>query len=132
MTYLVDSDWLADFLKGRALAVRLLSDLMPDGLAISLVTYAEMYEGIYHGRDAASHERGFLAFLRSVTILPLNRSLLKRFARLRGDLRHQGQLIGDFDLLIAATALQHDLTLITRNVRHFQRIPGLNIYQPPS
>jgi predicted nucleic acid-binding protein len=54
---------------------------------------------------------------------------MKRFARLRGELRRQGQLIPDPDLLIAATALQHDLTIVTRNVRHFQRIPGLKLYQ---
>jgi tRNA(fMet)-specific endonuclease VapC len=51
------------------------------------------------------------------------------FARTRADLRRSGQLIADLDLLIAATALHHDLTLLTRNVRHFARIPGLRLYQ---
>ena len=44
--------------------------------------------------------------------------------------RRQGQLIPDLDLLIAATALHHDLTLLTRNIRHFNRIPELRLYQP--
>ncbi len=53
---------------------------------------------------------------------------MDQFAVLRADLRRRGQLIPDLDLLIAATALSHDLALLTRNVRHFARIPGLRIY----
>ena len=51
-----------------------------------------------------------------------------RFARVRGDLRVQGLLIPQADLFIAATALHHDLTLVTRNRRRFDRIPGLTLY----
>jgi predicted nucleic acid-binding protein len=52
------------------------------------------------------------------------------FGRLRALLRLQGTLIPDLDLLIAATALQHDLVLLTRNRRHFDRIPGLQFGEP--
>jgi tRNA(fMet)-specific endonuclease VapC len=55
---------------------------------------------------------------------------MDRFAQTRTLLRSQGMLIPDMDILIAATALAHNLTLLTRNVRHFQRIPGLARYQP--
>jgi predicted nucleic acid-binding protein len=51
------------------------------------------------------------------------------FARTRAGLRARGILIPDLDLLIAATALEHDLTLLTRNRRHFDRITGLKLYQ---
>jgi predicted nucleic acid-binding protein len=61
--------------------------------------------------------------------MPLNDPVMERFARLRSDLRSQGQLIPDFDILIAATALEYNLTLVTRNLRHFQRIPSLAIYE---
>ncbi len=54
---------------------------------------------------------------------------MRGFARIRGGLRRSGQLIGDPDLLIAATALHYDLTLVTRNVKDFQRTPGLRLYQ---
>jgi predicted nucleic acid-binding protein len=62
--------------------------------------------------------------------LALDRDIMTRFARIRGDLRRQGQSIGDLDLLIAATAIHHDLTLVTRNVRHYARIPDLKLHQP--
>ncbi len=53
---------------------------------------------------------------------------MRRFARLRGELRRQGQLIGDPDILIAATALDHSLTLVTRNLKDFQRISNLRLF----
>jgi len=130
MTSLIDSDRVVDYLKGRPDAVDLLSRLEPDGLAISLITYGEIYEGISAGRDPARHEQSFLAFLALVSVLPLNRAIMRRFATLRADLRRSGQLIGDFDLLIAATALHHGVPLITRNRGHFQRIPHLQLYPP--
>lgn len=57
---------------------------------------------------------------------------MRRFALLRGELRGRGQLIGDPDILIAATALHRDLTLLTRNHRHFTptRFPALTLYEP--
>jgi tRNA(fMet)-specific endonuclease VapC len=127
--YLVETDRAADWLNGRPDAVELLRSLAPAGLALSLISLGELYEGIYFGRDPAKDERALRAFLRFVDVLPLNRSIIKRFARIRGELRRQGQLIGDPDLLIAATALDHDLIVITRNTRHFARIAGVNIYQ---
>ena len=86
-------------------AVQVLTPLAPQGLAISLMTYAENYEGIYFGQDPVAAARTFRAFLRSVAVLPINRTIMRRFAQIRGDLRQRGQLIGDPDILIAATAL---------------------------
>src|SRR5215218_2612041 len=125
MKYLVDTDSVADWLNGVPRAIQLLSSLGQQGLAISLITYGEIYDGVYSGRDPEAAEQTFLRFLRSVQVLPLNRSIMKHFARVRGQLRRQGQRVPDPDLLIAATAVYHDLTLLTRNVRHFQRIPSL-------
>ncbi|MGI8827793.1 MAG: type II toxin-antitoxin system VapC family toxin [Chloroflexota bacterium] len=129
MKYLVDSDWVADYLGDRADAVALLSKLTPDGIAMSLLTFGEIYEGIYYGRDPERAETIFLELLKGVEVLPLTRPIMQNFARIRGELRKRGQLISDPDLLIAATARVHDVTLITRNVRHFERIPGLKLYQ---
>ena len=128
MKYLVDTDWVADWLNGRPEAVELLSALREDGLAISLITYGEIYDGIYYGRDPNRSEGIFRSFLRRIAVLPLNRTIMRRFARLRGALRQEGQGLPDADLLIAATALRHGLTLVTRNCRHFQRVPQLTLH----
>lgn len=128
MSYLVDTDWVVSYLKGRPDAVKLLTSLSAQGLSISLITYGEIYDGIYHGLDPRKHEQIFLQFLRDVDLHPLDVNIMRTFAHLRGQLRAVGQIMGDFDLLIAATALNHNLTLVTGNLRHFQRVPGLSIY----
>lgn len=128
MRYLGDSDWIADYLVGKQVAAALLERLVSEGIGVSLITLGEIYEGIYHGRDPKRSEAGFRQFLAGVRILPLTRPIIQRFARIRGDLRRKGLLIGDPDLFIAATALHHELTLVTRNRRHFERISDLEVY----
>lgn len=130
MKYLIDTDVMIAYLKNRPAAHTLLSQLAPDGLAISLITYGEIYEGIYFSANRAAHEQGFAAVLRWVDVLALNRSIMKRYARVRGQLRQSGMLIGDADTLIAATALYYNLTLVTANTRHFSRIPQLILLSP--
>jgi tRNA(fMet)-specific endonuclease VapC len=130
MNYLVDTDWVIDYLKGEDRAIQLLDPLVPEGMAVSLITYGEIYEGIYYSRTPAQHEQIFQAFLHAVTVLPLTERAMEKFARIRGDLRSRGQIIGDLDILIAATALDLNLTLITQNVRHFNRIEALELYAP--
>ena len=63
-------------------------------------------------------------FLQSVAVIGLDEETAQIFGRERGRLRTAGMMIGDFDLLIGATALQYDLTLLTNNRRHFERIEG--------
>lgn len=125
MIYLLDSDWIVDYLKGKAAAVQLLQSFANDSLTISTITYGEVFEGIYYGQNKAQIERIFRQFLRGISVLSVTRQIAYHFAIIRGDLRQRGEIIGDPDILIAATALHHNLTLVTQNTRHFQRIPGL-------
>jgi predicted nucleic acid-binding protein len=128
MKYLIDTDWLIDYLKGKAAAGQLLDHLVHEGIAISLITYGEIWEGIYYGKDPKGQGQIFRAFLQATPVLPLTENSMESFALIRGSLRAQGQLIGDADILIAATALDHDLTLVTQNIRHFRRVPNLALH----
>ncbi len=130
MTYLVDSDWIIDALAGVAVARTPLERLSQDGLAVSIVSFGEIYEGAYLFPNPETHLQTFRRFLAGFTVLGLTEATMAIFARTRAQLRQQGNLIPDLDLLIAATALHHDLALMTRNLRHFQRIPNLKLYQP--
>lgn len=130
MTHLLDSDWIIDWLKGRSPAIALVQTLAADPLAISAVTYGEGFEGIYYGQNRREIERTFRRFLSGVTVLPMTRPIAHQFGIIRGDLRQRGLGIGDPDVFIAATAMHHALTLVTQNIRHFGRIPGLILYQP--
>jgi tRNA(fMet)-specific endonuclease VapC len=128
LAYLIDSDWTIDYLKGRPAASSLLTGLLSDGIAISIVTYAEVYEGIYSGGNRRAHEAALRGFLRVADLVSITMPIARRYARISGDLRAQGLLIPAPDLFIAATALHHNLTLVTRNRRHFARIPNLKLY----
>ena len=127
MRYLIDTDWVADYLAGRQEAFRLFSGFRRDEISVSLMTSGEIYEGVYYSRDPRGSQRTLRNFLRWVSVAPISRSVMQGFARIRGDLRSRGQLIGDPDILIAATAIQHDAILVTRNIRHYGRIPELKL-----
>lgn len=116
MTFLVDTDWVIDYLKGRQRALDLFAGLITEGIAISLISYGEIYEGIYYGGRQQSAELGFTQFLEIATVLSLIQLIMRRFARMRGELRQRGFRVGDSDLLIAATAVEHNLILVTRNL----------------
>lgn len=130
MSYPVDTDWLIDYLNGNRQAIELLDGLARQRLALSLVTYGEVYDGIYSGHDPVGSEAGFLRLLQVVQVIPLDEEIMRRFASIRGALRRSGRKIGDSDIMIAATALQFGLTLVTRNLDHFERIPGLKLHHP--
>ena len=130
MTYLIDTDRVIDLLAGRQEATRLLRSSIGDGLTISLMTYGEVLAGVYYGHDSVAAEAGFRSFLREIDVLPIDEPVIVRFARIYGALRSIGQPIDATDALVAATAIEHNLTLVTRNLRHYRRVPGLILHQP--
>ena len=125
--YLIDTDWVIHYLHAHPGIVTRLDELQPQGLALSIISLAELYEGVYYSRDPEGDEQDLNNFLRGVTVLGLDTDIAKIFGRERGRLRAAGTLIGDLDLLIGATALHHNLTLLTNNRSHFERIDGLRM-----
>lgn len=130
MSYLVDSDVLIDGLRGRRPALDLIDRLAASGLAMSIVSLGEIYDGAYSGPQPEESLREARIFLRGFGIVELTDESMAAFARERARLRRSGELIPDMDLLIAATALAHDLELVTRNDRHFRRVEGLRLLVP--
>lgn len=125
--YLIDTDWVIHYLHAHAAIVARLDELQLQGLGLSIISLAELYEGIYYSRDPEGDEQDLNNFLRGVTVLDIDEAIAKIFGRERGRLRATGTLIGDLDLLIGATALHHNLTLLTNNRSHFERIEGLRL-----
>jgi tRNA(fMet)-specific endonuclease VapC len=125
--YLLDTDWVIHYLNEHQGIVQRLDTLLDDGLGLSIISLAELYEGVYYSRDPEGDEQDLNDFLRGLTILGIDETVCKIFGRQRGRLRAEGLMIGDADLLIAATALQYNLTLLSNNRRHFERIEGLRI-----
>jgi tRNA(fMet)-specific endonuclease VapC len=127
ITYLIDTDWIIHYLLGATSIKEELHRLRPEGLAVSIISLAEVYEGVFYSRDPEASQKGFTEFLENVSVLGLDEDVCRVFAGERGKLRKKGALIGDFDLLIASTCLFHEVTLLTNNVRHFERIDGLKL-----
>jgi predicted nucleic acid-binding protein len=127
--YLVDTDWLINSYRGAQLATETIRELSPDGLAVSIITVGELYEGAMTSSNPDGELAVFDHLLEPFATLPLDNACMQYFARVRSTLRRQGQLIPDLDLLIASTALRHDLILVTANLRHFARIPNLHLHQ---
>jgi tRNA(fMet)-specific endonuclease VapC len=128
MRYLVDTDWLIDVFAGVPRAVHTLQSLRPDGIGVSIVSHAEVFDGAFGFADVAVRLVLYREFLSQFETLPLTSPITEIFGRTRSELRRRGQLIPDLDVLIAATAVHYDLVLMTRNQRHFARIPELQLY----
>jgi len=128
MEYLIDTDWVINWLHGVPRVMTRVEQLIPDGIGISPLSLAELYDGILGDADPAHSEGELFAFLaRGITTVEVDLETCRVFARERRRLRAAGNLIPDFDLMIGATALRYDLTLLSNNRRHFQRIAGLNL-----
>jgi tRNA(fMet)-specific endonuclease VapC len=131
MRILIDTDWAIHDLTDLLGIVARLRALQEEGLALSMISRAELDEGVYYSRDPEGNVHALQDFLRGVTLLPVDERTCQIFGRERGRLRVASLLIGDCDLLIGATALRHHLTLLTNNRRHFERLDGLDIASLP-
>ena len=130
MAYILDADIIIQALADRGQAANTISRLAPQGMSVSWVTVGEVYEGAFRSPNPQAHLQSFREFLHPFRLLDLSDPVMERFAEIRAHLRRRGELIPDFDLLLVATALHYDLTVLTANLRHFQRIPDLKLYQP--
>jgi tRNA(fMet)-specific endonuclease VapC len=123
----VDTDWVIHYLNGHAEIVARLQEFGAQGVTLSLIALAELYGGVFYSHDPGKSEAVLQALLRSVELLELDDETTRIFGRQRGRLRAQGQGIGDFDLLIRATAVRHGLAVLTNNRRHFELIQDLQV-----
>ncbi|HEY7801643.1 MAG TPA: type II toxin-antitoxin system VapC family toxin [Dehalococcoidia bacterium] len=101
-----------------------------DGLAISVITYGEVYEGILYSRNRVQNLQRWEDFLAGFDIINVTAPIAEIWADMRGLLRGRGLTTGDNDLLIGATALYFDMAVMTFNVKDFKRIDHLRIVVP--
>ena len=118
---------MIDHLNGLGPATKRLRQLEPRGLAVSIITVAELWEGVIFSRDRPRSATMLREFLENVRVVAIDEETCQQFGQIRGRLRREGKLIGDLDLLIAACSLRHNLTLLTNNRRHFENVEGLRI-----
>jgi len=131
MPYLVDTDLVIDHLADIPEAQQLLDKLAPEGIAISIITYMEAYQGVIRSVNAKEAHAKFQIFRRSIPVLPFSLTVAKRCAALREQLKTEQKRVKSraLDLINAAIAIEHHLTLVTRNTADYQDIPGLQLYK---
>jgi tRNA(fMet)-specific endonuclease VapC len=131
MTYLIDSDIVIDALFARADARQLIIELRRHGISLSVISYLEIVEGVEAGATPHRARLGLRSFLRGTRMLVVSRPIAERAAAIRLDLRRQRRQVHEraLDILVAATAIEHGLVLVTRNTRDYADIPGLQLYQ---
>ena len=126
MTYLLDTNTCVEYLNGRSHRVlEAFQRRVPEDIALCSIVKAELHYGALRSKDpqrASAKLEEFLAPFRSV---PFDDRCAAVYGRIRARLAQAGSLIGPNDLLIAAIAVVHGATLVTHNIREFNRVEGL-------
>lgn len=124
----LDTDVVSELLRPRpaqALIERLRA-IPPGEQSTTAITLGELAYGAEKSGRPELYERA-LGLLAGTVILPFDHAAATQYGRIRAELEPEGCRLGDPDLRIAATALARRVTLVTGNVGHFARVPGLEV-----
>ncbi len=125
--YLIDSDILIYFLKGKQEVVEILSQIPINELYISRINYTELIYGAYNSTKINQNLKVIEPFLDSFEVLEFTKTSSLIFAKEKARLKKSGNIIADMDLMIASIAIENDCTLISNNIKHFDRIQNLKL-----
>jgi tRNA(fMet)-specific endonuclease VapC len=103
-----------------------------DRFEVAAITIAELWHGVERASPAhrISRQKYLEALVAALPIIPYTEETAYFHARIWSDLEASGKMIGAYDLIVAATALQRGSVLATFNRRHFSQVNGLNIIEP--
>jgi len=125
MKYLLDTNVLISMFKNQHGIREKIIEVGFDACCICELTLAELYVGMYKG--GSERQRNEIEFVKShFKILPISESI-ETYARIRSKLELKGQKIDTIDCLIGSTAITYDCVVVTHNLKHFDRIQGINI-----
>lgn len=126
---ILDSNTISYYFRGDPQVVPRLQALRPADLGVPAIVEYELRYGLLRLSSEAAEPRltALTQLLRPMQMLAFDAECAAHAARIRATLEAAGTPIGPHDTLIAATALRHQATLVTRNVREFSRVPGLQV-----
>lgn len=125
MTHLLDTDTCIAVMRGHELALRRMQSFQPSDIGISTVTLFELLGGVERCRQPARERQKIANLLAPLHLVPFDADAASETARIRWHLEQRGTPIGPYDLQLAGQSLALDVTLVTHNVREFQRVPNL-------
>ena len=128
---LVDTSVLVEAERGR-LPPNALQSIAPGArLAVSIITVSELLHGCFRARTKSrrlAREKFLNSILGEFEILPFDLAVAREHGRIWAELAERGEIIGPYDLIIAATALAHRVPLATLNDREFRKVKGLEVH----
>jgi tRNA(fMet)-specific endonuclease VapC len=128
MRFMLDTNLCIDLMRDKAgAALQRLRGLPIDDAGISTITLAELHYGAVKSARRAYHEALILRLCAPLAVATFDARAAEVYGEVRSALEAQGKPIGPLDGLIAAHALALDATLVTGNVREFQRVKGLQV-----
>ena len=127
MKYLLDTDTCVFWLRGRVTVRDRLTVVEPEEVALSVITLAELRYGASCSARSEANHQAIDDLVSALLVLAVTPEVARAFGDIKAQLRQKGALIEDLDLMIAATACAYDLILVTDNLAHFGRIPGLRL-----
>ena len=128
MTYMLDTNICIYVMKKKPENVlRRFREEMDGGICISSITLAELEYGMKHSSDPVKNEQALLRFLAPLSVLPFGAAAASEYGEIRAYLQSRGTPIGPLDMLIAAHARAEGMTLVTNNMREFERVPELDL-----
>jgi predicted nucleic acid-binding protein len=125
--YLIDSDILIYFLKGKQEVVQRLSQIPIDDLYISRINYTELLYGAYNSSKIDQNLKVIEPFLDNFKVLEFTKKSSLIFAKEKARLKKSGNIIADMDLMIASIAIENNCTLISNKIKHFNRVHNLEL-----
>jgi tRNA(fMet)-specific endonuclease VapC len=126
MKYMLDTNICIYIIKKKPVRVlEIFNNLNVGDVCISSITLAELQYGVYKSQFPERNKLALASFLAPINILPFSDNASLIYGRIRADLEKSGQIIGAYDLLIAAHALSENLILVTNNTKEFNRIQNL-------
>jgi tRNA(fMet)-specific endonuclease VapC len=126
MRFLLDTNVLSAYLRGDGRVFNLFVQ-HGGGLCTSAVCAGELYSWVYRARTNPGHLTALQNLLSDMQILAVDHEVARTFGQVRATVLDQGRPTPAADLLIACTALTHDLTLVTHNIRDFAHVPNLRV-----
>jgi tRNA(fMet)-specific endonuclease VapC len=127
MSYLLDTDMFIYWMKGTPTVVSKILRAGLDTVAGSVVSKAELFFGAFNSARVEHNVSAVRKLARTVSFLPLDDLAQEFFGKIKAELRRNGTTLEDSDILIAATALSTHRVLVSNNIQHFSRIPGLKL-----
>ena len=127
MNFLLDTDTCVFWLRGNTPVRDHLASVGQEAVAISVVPLAELRYGASSSAQPDTNHQAIDDFTSAIAILGIDPPVAHAFGNIKAELRNRGMLIEDFDILVAATARAHGLTLVTNNAQHFRRILNLSL-----